>query len=68
MDEDELFTDPERIDLDYHWWQGPCRCDICGYECQSVVPILREHSNPIVPLECDGCGGMTLNPVEFVEE
>jgi hypothetical protein len=46
------------------WWQGPCRCDICGYECRSVVEIGQGEDEPIVPLECAGCGNMTCNPTD----
>lgn len=46
------------------YWAGRCECSICGHTEVAVVEIGDEETEPIVPLECAGCGNMTSAPEE----
>jgi hypothetical protein len=43
-------------------WVGWVECIACGQRQKVTAEVGVEHDEPIVPLECEGCGGMTCNP------
>lgn len=47
---------------DVYWWRGWVECSACGHRQESTIEVLVEHQEPIVPLECAECGGMTCTP------
>lgn len=49
-------------DDDIHWWAGHTECAVCDWVGVSVMPIPHEWDEPIIPMECAGCGGMTVGP------
>jgi len=55
-------NDPNYVDPDARWWQGPCTCTMCGHKQVSVIELDRGQGEPLVPLECGYCGNMTANP------
>lgn len=56
-----IVSDGEQ-DPNFHWWQGPVECSICGHQYRAVIEIPKELDSPIVPMECSSCGGMTCHP------
>lgn len=48
----------------YRWWTGPCICSLCGHETTVVMEIEEGLEEPVVPLECGGCGNQSMGPKE----
>lgn len=42
------------------WWQDPCKCTICSYECQLVAPVMLDQNEPETPMECPECGNKSF--------
>lgn len=47
---------------DTWWWQGPCKCSMCGNEWQGVVELPVEATIPQRPLQCSLCHEMEGHP------
>lgn len=47
---------------DEYWWQGRVVCCACGNTQYSAIPIPVEWDEPIIPIQCSKCEGMTCNP------
>lgn len=58
----DLFRDPAEVHPGVAWWEGATACAVCGWRGRSVVPVERGQSEPVVALECGGCGNLTLTP------
>jgi len=50
---------------DTYFWRGKVVCSICGHESHAVVEIPKEDKEPILPMECGGCGNMTSQPKDL---
>ena len=47
---------------DEYWWIGKVRCCACRHRQKSAIEIPVEWDEPVIPLECEECGGMTCTP------
>ena len=46
-----------------HYWAGRASCGICSHGWVAVVAIGLDQTEPVVPLECPGCGHLAGGPV-----
>ena len=44
---------------DVYQWKGKVECCACGHKQKSAIEIPVEWDEPIIPLECEDCRGMT---------
>lgn len=45
-----------------YWWVGWVVCCACFHRQKSAIEIPVEWDEPVIPLECVECGGMTCDP------